>query len=88
MKIENRGFRLHHGYRCNCKQGYEYPWKQTLEYFYTGDLIEDARLRFVNNRTNRYKRMSCRMSSAPLASATLLTVLLSTLLVAVFNYIS
>ena len=75
--IENQGFQLHQGYRCNCKQGYEYPWKEANEYFYTGDLIEDSRLRYVANRTNRYERLKCRMSSATHASGLLSTVVLS-----------
>ena len=78
--IENQGFQLHQGYRCNCKQGYEYPWKEANEYFYTGDLIEDSRLRYVANRTNRYERLKCRMSSATHANGLLSTVVLSLLM--------
>jgi len=77
VPIENQGFQLHQGYRCNCKQGYEYPWKGANEYFYTGDLIEESRLRYLDNRTNRFDRLKCRMSSATQTSSMLLTVSLS-----------
>lgn len=80
MWIENQGFQLHQGYRCNCKQGYEYPWKGTNEYFYTGDGIEESRLRHAENKTNRYDRLKCRMSAATQpVSAPLLTLAISLL---------
>jgi len=61
--IENQGFQLHQGYRCDCKQGYEFPW-ETSEYFYTGDTINLERGYYTAERINRYERLTCRMSDA------------------------
>ena len=51
VPIQGRGFWTG-GYKCDCKQGYEYPFEDPITYF-DGQLVEAEFLNLVNDDPTR-----------------------------------
>ena len=62
MPILGRGFDTG-GYKCECKQGYEYPFEDPITY-YDGQLVENEFINMVNDRETRFDMLKCRLASA------------------------
>jgi hypothetical protein len=62
VPILGRGFDTG-GYKCECKQGYEYPFEDAITYF-DGQLVESEFLNLVANQATRYDMYKCRLASA------------------------
>lgn len=52
MPILGRGFDIG-GYKCECKQGYEYPFEDLITY-YDGQVVESEFINIVNDKPTRY----------------------------------
>lgn len=64
------------GYKCECKQGYEYPFNDRAWYF-DGQTMEEEWRKYVEGTSDRFNTLTCRISGAPtLLSSSWLTVLL------------
>ncbi len=57
------------GYKCECKQGYEYPFEDAITYF-DGQLVESEFLNLVANQATRYDMYKCRLAGAIANSST------------------
>jgi len=75
VPILGRGFETG-GYKCECKQGYEYPFEDPITYF-DGQLVEAEFLSMVKNRETRFDMLKCRLASATSIEAQVMTVLMS-----------
>ena len=73
MPIHGRGFETG-GYKCDCKQGYEYPFEDPITY-YDGQLVEAEFINMVNDRETRFDMLKCRLASATQNSVSLITTL-------------
>lgn len=62
VPILGRGFETG-GYKCECKQGYEYPFEDPITY-YDGQLVEAEFINMVNDRETRFDMLKCRLASA------------------------
>lgn len=51
MPIQGRGFDTG-GYKCECVQGYEYPFEDPITYF-DGQLVEAEYLNIIRNKKTR-----------------------------------
>lgn len=76
-----RGFETG-GYKCECKQGYEYPFEDLTTY-YDGQLVEAEFSNMVDNNETRFNMFKCRLAGAANLSInlTLITTALVLLLV-------
>ena len=73
VPILGRGFETG-GYKCECKQGYEYPFEDPITY-YDGQLVEAEFINMVNDRETRFDMLKCRLASATQTSVSLVTTL-------------
>ena len=64
------------GYKCECKQGYEYPFEDPITYF-DGQLLEAEFISMVKDRETRFDMLKCRLASATKHGLDLITVLVS-----------
>ena len=78
-----RGFETG-GYKCECKQGYEYPFEDPITY-YDGQLVEAEFINMVNDRETRFDMLKCRLASATQNTFNLL-VLLFFMCIPVFHH--
>ncbi|XP_032681371.1 uncharacterized protein LOC116848905 [Odontomachus brunneus] len=62
VPILGRGFEVG-GYKCECKQGYEYPFEDLITY-YDGQLVEAEFHNLVNDNATRYDMFKCRLAGA------------------------
>ncbi|XP_014280569.1 uncharacterized protein [Halyomorpha halys] len=62
VPILGRGFDAG-GYKCECLQGYEYPFEDLITY-YDGQLVEAEFLNLVVNNATRYDMFKCRIAGA------------------------
>jgi len=62
VPILGRGFETG-GYKCECLQGYEYPFEDLITYF-DGQLVEAEFNNIVANKPTRYDMFSCRLAGA------------------------
>lgn len=69
VPILGRGFETG-GYKCECKQGYEYPFEDPIIY-YDGQLVEAEFVNMINDRETRYDMLKCRLASATQNSVSL-----------------
>ena len=76
MPILGRGFESG-GYKCECLQGYEYPFEDLITY-YDGQLVESEFQNIMNDKETRYDLFKCRLAGAAGIKAQL------TLIIAVF----
>jgi hypothetical protein len=64
------------GYKCECKQGFEYPFEDPITYF-DGQLLEAEFISMVKDRETRFDMLKCRLASAARHGLDLVTVLVS-----------
>lgn len=62
VPILGRGFEAG-GYKCECKQGYEYPFEDLITY-YDGQLVEAEFSNLVDNNETRFDMFKCRLAGA------------------------
>ncbi|PSN56367.1 hypothetical protein C0J52_03750 [Blattella germanica] len=62
VPILGRGFETG-GYKCECIQGYEYPFEDPITYF-DGQLVEAEFANIVNEKPTRYDMFNCRLAGA------------------------
>ncbi|KAK7107826.1 uncharacterized protein [Littorina saxatilis] len=64
----NRG-----GYKCECRQGFEYPFND-LAWYFDGQTMEEEHRKLSVGDPNRYHTLRCRIGAAPSLTASLLLV--------------
>lgn len=69
-----RGFETG-GYKCECKQGYEYPFEDLITY-YDGQVLEAEFSNLVDNNETRFDMFKCRLAGASSVQVSIVTVLL------------
>lgn len=62
VPIQGRGFE-NGGYKCECLQGYEYPFEDLITY-YDGQLVESEFQNIMNDKETRYDLFKCRLAGA------------------------
>ncbi|XP_046734567.1 uncharacterized protein LOC124404468 [Diprion similis] len=62
------------GYKCECKQGYEYPFEDLITY-YDGQLVEAEFNNIGNDKETRYDMFKCRLAGATSIQASWLLLL-------------
>jgi hypothetical protein len=72
VPIQGRWFETG-GYKCECLQGYEYPFEDPTTYF-DGQLVEAEFLNIVNDNKTKYDMLKCRLASASLSSSSLILI--------------
>ena len=81
VPILGRGFNTG-GYKCMCKQGYEYPFEDPIEYF-DGQRLDAEFLNLVEGKENWFDMYKCRLAAASgLSSSITVTLALTFLLLA------
>jgi len=70
-----RGFETG-GYKCECKQGYEYPFDDPVTY-YDGQVVEAEFLNLVMDKETRYDMFKCRLAGGAIISSNILLILVS-----------
>lgn len=78
MPILGRQF-ITGGYKCECLQGYEYPFEDLITY-YDGQLVEAEFENVVVDKETRYDLFQCRLAGAGSLQAATITILLSSIL--------
>ncbi|KAI1308698.1 putative G-protein coupled receptor [Halotydeus destructor] len=74
------------GYKCECLQGYEYPYNDPITYF-DGQLLESDYSNLKADKPSRFDTLKCRLSAAnAFASPSIIMSFISFLIVAIFNY--
>ncbi|KAL3277012.1 hypothetical protein HHI36_012374 [Cryptolaemus montrouzieri] len=81
VPILGRGFEAG-GYKCECKQGFEYPFEDLITY-YDGQLVESEFSNLVDNNETRYDMFKCRIAGASGLQGNFIAILL--LVIAVIN---
>ena len=84
VPIQGRWFETG-GYKCECLQGYEYPFEDSITYF-DGQLVEAEFLSMVNNNKTKYDMLKCRLASASLSTSSLFLVATLTSLLTLLSY--
>ncbi|XP_019872214.2 uncharacterized protein LOC109600466 [Aethina tumida] len=74
VPILGRGFESG-GYKCECKQGFEYPFEDQITY-YDGQLVEAEFSNLVDNNETRFNMFKCRLAGACGIQASIFTILL------------
>lgn len=72
MPILGRGYETG-GYKCECKQGFEYPFEDLITY-YDGQLVEAEFTNLVDNNETRFNMFKCRIAGAANVVADFFTV--------------
>lgn len=67
------------GYKCECLQGYEYPFEDLITY-YDGQLVEAEFENIVNDEKTRFDLYQCRLADANALQATLITIVIATII--------
>ncbi|XP_076259463.1 uncharacterized protein LOC143195864 [Rhynchophorus ferrugineus] len=62
VPILGRGFESG-GYKCECKQGFEYPFEDPITY-YDGQLVEAEFTNLIDNNETRFNMFRCRLAGA------------------------
>lgn len=52
------------GYKCQCEQGFEYPFNDEITYF-DGQVIEAEYINMLQRRPSRFDTLACRVAAAP-----------------------
>lgn len=68
VPILGRGYETG-GYKCECLQGYEYPYEDQITY-YDGQLVEAEFLNLVDNKKTRFDLYKCRLSGTSAIKST------------------
>ena len=73
VPILGRGFSTG-GYKCECKQGYEYPFEDPIDYF-DGQRLDAEFVNLVEGKENWFDMYKCRLAAASgLSSSITVTV--------------
>lgn len=75
------------GYKCECLQGYEYPFEDLITY-YDGQLVEAEFENVVVDKETRYDLFQCRLAGAGALQSAALTIALSALLLLLISKFS
>lgn len=67
------------GYKCECLQGYEYPFEDLITY-YDGQLVEAEFENIVNDEKSRFDLYQCRLAGANALHATIISIVISALI--------
>lgn len=73
VPILGRGFETG-GYKCECLQGFEYPFEDLITYF-DGQLVEAEFQNIVEDKETRYDIFKCRLAGAAAIKAGLWFIL-------------
>ncbi|KPM03396.1 hypothetical protein QR98_0018270 [Sarcoptes scabiei] len=73
------------GYKCQCEQGYEYPFNDKITYF-DGQVMEAEYLNMLQNRPSRFDTLACRVASASSIQQNNFVVALVFILIIVFGF--
>lgn len=83
VPIQGRGFDTG-GYKCECIQGYEYPFEDPITYF-DGQLVEAEFLNIIRNKKTRYDFLKCRVAGAAGLQSSFLVILALTIFTLIFR---
>lgn len=67
------------GYKCECRQGYEYPFEDFITY-YDGQLVEAEFTNLVDNNITRFHTYQCRIAGSNNIQANTVILLVMALL--------
>lgn len=86
VPIMGRGYETG-GYKCECLQGYEYPFEDLITY-YDGQLVEAEYQNIVADKQSRYDTFHCRLAGASglQVATSLLVSLLGLTLVLMYKF--
>ncbi|KAL5010556.1 hypothetical protein ScPMuIL_012861 [Solemya velum] len=62
------------GYKCECRQGYEYPFND-LAWYFDGQTMEEEYGKYIRGDGNRYETLKCRIAGASAAIASYFTTM-------------
>ncbi|XP_063987844.1 uncharacterized protein LOC135167987 [Diachasmimorpha longicaudata] len=62
------------GYKCECKQGFEYPFEDLITY-YDGQLVESEFSNIVNDQETRYDMFKCRLAGAASVGSSIVLII-------------
>ncbi|XP_014776491.1 uncharacterized protein LOC106873574 [Octopus bimaculoides] len=71
-------------YKCECKQGYEYPFND-LQWYYNGQTMVEEYRKKMNNEPNRYDTLKCRIGGASSFRISWILVILTILYIKMFQ---
>ncbi|XP_017776061.1 PREDICTED: uncharacterized protein LOC108562276 [Nicrophorus vespilloides] len=83
VPILGRGFESG-GYKCECKQGFEYPFEDLITY-YDGQLVEAEFSNMIDNNLTRFNMFKCRLAGAAGIQASIITMILALAAAFAFN---
>lgn len=72
------------GYKCECEQGYEYPYNDPITYF-DGQILEAEYLNMVQDKPSRFDSLKCRIAAATKFQSLDLILLFGLLITFVYN---
>ncbi|XP_034938319.1 uncharacterized protein [Chelonus insularis] len=73
VPILGRGFESG-GYKCECKQGFEYQFEDPITYF-DGQIMESEFINVVNNKETRIDMFKCRLAGAASIQSSLILII-------------
>ncbi|KAK0182119.1 hypothetical protein PV327_000286 [Microctonus hyperodae] len=79
VPILGRGFESG-GYKCECKQGYEYPFEDPTTY-YDGQIVEAEFSNIVEDKETRFDMFKCRLAGAASVQSSLVLIICGLLFV-------
>ena len=68
------------GYKCECQQGYEYPFNDPITYF-DGQILEAEYINMKEDKPSRFDTLKCRIAAATSIGVSPLLTLSSTLVI-------
>lgn len=68
------------GYKCECKQGYEYPFEDPTTY-YDGQIVEAEFSNIVEDKETRFDMFKCRLAGAASVQSSLVLIICGLLFV-------
>ncbi|XP_066993827.2 uncharacterized protein [Anabrus simplex] len=73
------------GYKCECRQGYEYPFEDPITYF-DGQLVEAEFTNIVEDKETRYDMFKCRLAGAAGIQSSFIIVVSLLLMLRLFQH--
>ncbi|RWS10366.1 uncharacterized protein B4U79_07551 [Dinothrombium tinctorium] len=73
------------GYKCECRQGFEYPYNDDTTYF-DGQILESEYLHMLKNEPSRFDTLRCRIAAGTLLESNTITILLLTFIFLVLHH--
>lgn len=67
------------GYKCECKQGFEYPFEDQITY-YDGQVVESELQNLVDGNETRFDMFKCRLAGAASVQSSLLLIIMGLLI--------